>query len=154
MVVLIVRELTFIHLFIYSFFSIVTFRRTVCSPRTSLTQPSMFTGLITLKSLAVTIAANAGISLSTVLNVQLPCQLTVLCTCTKEVVKIFTVPAILRGTVTTSTKARCASDSGSVIVPVMEMPTARQAGIQFPGSLLKKFPNLRLRSQDKASIPV
>ncbi|KAL9975770.1 hypothetical protein ACROYT_G012964 [Oculina patagonica] len=53
------------------------------------------------------IAANARISLSTVLNVHLPCQLTVLCTCGKETLKIFTVSAILRGTVTTSLKERC-----------------------------------------------
>ena len=53
------------------------FHRSVCSARTSLTPPSMFTGLELLESPAVTLAANAGISLSTVLNVQLPCQLKV-----------------------------------------------------------------------------
>ncbi len=131
--------------------------RTVCSPRTSLTHPSMFTLLVLLESTTVTVAANAGISLSTVLNVQLPCRLTVLCTCVKEVdhtLKIFTVSAILRGTVTTSTKGRCALDSGSPIVPdSVEGMTPRQAGIQCPGSLLKKFLNLRLRSRDKTSIP-
>ena len=61
------------------------FHRTVRFPRTSLTQPSMFTLLETLESTTVTVVANAGISLSTVLNVQLPCQLTVLSTCIKEV---------------------------------------------------------------------
>ena len=40
----------------------------------------MFTGLAPLESLAVTVVANAGISLSTVMNVQLPCQLMALCT--------------------------------------------------------------------------
>ena len=54
------------------------FHRTVCSSKTSLTHPSMFTGLAILESTAVTIAANAGISLSTVLNVQALFQLTVL----------------------------------------------------------------------------
>ena len=102
----------------------------------------------------MTTAANAGISLLTVLNVQAPFQLTVLCTCGKEVVKIPLVSAILRGTATTSTKARCAWDSGSLIVPgTLEVMTPTQAGIQCPESLLRKYPNLRLRSREKTSIP-
>ena len=126
----------------------------MCSSKTSLTHPSMFTGLAILESPAVTVAANAGILLSTVLNVQVPFQLTVLCTCIKEVVKIPIASAILRGTATTSTKARCAWDSGSLIVlATVEVMTPTQAGIQCPGSLLKKFLNLRLRSRDKTSIP-
>ena len=143
---------------IFSFFLIIIFPRTVCSLKTSLTHPSMFTGLVFLESLTVTVAANAGILLSTVLNVQLPCQLTVLYTCIKEVdqmPKIFTVSATLRVTVTTSTKARCAWDSGWLIVPdSVEVMTPRQAGIQYPGSLLKKFLNLSLRPRDKTTIPV
>ena len=132
------------------FFSLSSFfLRTVSSSKTSLTHPSMFTGLAILESTTVTIAANAGISLSTVLNVQAPFQLTVLCICWKEVVKIPIASAILRGTATTSTKARCAWDSGSEIVPAMEMLTPTQAGIQCPGSSLKKFQNLRFRSRDK-----
>ena len=113
----------------------------------------MFTGLAFLESTAVTAAANAGISLSTVLNVQLLCQLTVLCTCEPERIRTFIASAILRVTATISTKARCAWDSGLVIVLVMEMLTPTLAGIQCPGSLLKKFLNLRLRSRDKTSIP-
>ena len=51
---------------------------------------------------------------------------------------------------TTSTKAMCAWDSGLVIVlDTVEVMTPTQAGIQCPGSLLKKFLNLRLRSRDK-----
>jgi len=70
------------------------------------------------------------------------------------VVKIPFASAILRGTVTTSTKAKCAWDSGSLIVPdTVEVMTPTQAGIQCPGSLLRKFLNLRLRSRDKISIP-
>ena len=114
----------------------------------------MFTGLAISKSAAVTVAADAGISLSTVLSVQAPFQLTVLCTCGKEVEKVSIASVILRGTATTSTKARCAWVSGLVIVPEsVEVMTPTQAGIQFPGSLLKKFPNLRLRSRDKTAIP-
>ena len=99
-------------------------------------------------------AAYAGISLSMVLNAQAPFQLMVFYSCIKEAVKIRAVSAILRGTVTTSTKAKCAWDSGSLIVPDtvdMEVMTPTQAGIQCPGSLLKKFLNLRLRSPDKTS---
>ena len=103
----------------------------------------------------MTTAANAGISLSTVQNVQDPFQLTVLCTYIKVVVKIPFASAILRGTATTSTKAKCAWDSGSLIVPdTVEVITPTQVGIQCPESLLRKFPNLRLRSREKTSIPV
>ena len=126
----------------------------MCSSKTSLTHHSMFTGLVILESTAVTVAASAGISLSTVLNVQAPFQSTVLCICIKEVVKMPIASDILRGTATTSTKARCAWDSGLVIVlDTVEVMTPTQAGIQCPGSLLKKFLNLRLRSGDKTSIP-
>ena len=125
----------------------------MCSPRNPLTLPSMFIGQAILESKAVTAAANVGISLSTVLNVQLPCQLMVLCIWGKEGVEVPIAFAILRGTATTSTKAMCAWDSGSAIVLVLEMLTPTQAGIQCPGSLLKKFLNLKLRTADKTSIP-
>ena len=122
------------------------FFRTAFSLRTSLTQPSMFSGLVLLESMAVPDVVNAGISLSTVLNVQVPFQLTVLCTWVAQSLRIPTVSAILRGTVITSTKAGFAWDSGSVIVPDMETLTPTQAGIQCPGSLLRKFISLRLRT--------
>ncbi len=128
----------------------ILFYRTVCSQRTSLIQPSMFTGLGRWESTGVPVVANAGILLSTVLNVHLPCQLTVSCTCGKAILKIYIVSAILRGTVTTSTKGRCAWDSGSVIARVMEEVLTPTQGIdQCPGSLLKKFLNLRLRPPSK-----
>jgi len=70
------------------------------------------------------------------------------------VVKISIASAMLRGTVTTSTMARCAWDSGSLIVlDTVEVMTLTQAGIQCPGSLLRRFQNLRLRSRDKTPIP-
>ena len=106
----------------------------------------MFTGLVPLESTSAQVAANAGISLSTVLNVQLPCQLTVLCTCGKEAIKTYTVSAILRGTIITFTKARCAWDSGLVTVRVMqEILKPTQDTNQCPGSLLKKFLNPKTR---------
>ena len=114
----------------------------------------MFTGLAFLESPAVTAAANAGISLLMVLNVQLPYRLMVLCTWGDQGVKIFTASTTLRAIVTTSTEARYAWDSGSLIVlDTVEVMTPKQAGIQCPGSLLKKFQNLRLRSWNKTSIP-
>ena len=132
----------------------IIFHRNVFSRRTSLTLPSTFTGLAILESPAVMTAANAGTSHLTVRNVQPPCQLTVLCTWGNQGVRIFTASTILRGTATTSTKARCAWDSGSLIVPdSVEVITPTQAGNPFRGSSLKKFQNLRPRSRDKTSIP-
>ena len=64
-----------------------------------------WTGVLRLP--AVTVVANAGISLSTVLNVQLPYQLMALCTWGNQRIKIFTALTILRATVTISTKERC-----------------------------------------------
>ena len=122
------------------------------SPKTSRIQLSTFTGLVPSESTGAHLAANAGISLSTVLSAHLPCQLTVLCICGKATAKICTVSEILRGTVTTSTKGRCAWDSGLVTVLMVLRLTPRQAGSQCPGSLLKKFLNLRLRFSDKTSI--
>ena len=128
------------------------FHRSVCSARIPLTPPSMFTGPVLLELTTVTIAANAGISLSTVLNVHLLCQLMVLCTWRNQRVKIFTASTILRATVTTSTKAGCAWGSGSLIVSdSVDVMTPAQAGIQCPGSLLRRFLNLRLRCRDKTS---
>ena len=107
----------------------------------------MFPGLELFDSLAAPAAVNAGISLSTVLNVQVPCQLTVLCTWVVLGLKILIVSAISRVTVTTSTKARYALDSGSVIVSytaeVITMPTL--GGNQCRGSMLRKSRNHKLR---------
>jgi len=78
----------------------------------------------------------------------------VFCSCIKEVVRIPVVSAILRGTVTTSTKVRCAWDSGSLIVPdLVDVMTPTLDTNQCPGSLLKKFLNPRLRSRDKTFDP-
>ena len=107
----------------------------------------MFPGLELFDSLAAPAAVNAGISLSTVLNVQVLCQLTVLCTWVVLGLTILIVSAISRVTVTTSTKARYALDSGSVIVShsaeMITMPTL--AGDQCRGSMLRKSRNHKLR---------
>ena len=122
-------------------------------PKTSPIQHSMFIGLVPSESTSAQFVADAGISHSTVLNVQLPYQSTVLCTCGKAMVKICTASEISRGTVTISTKATCAWDSGLVTVLMVPRLTPAQASSQCPGSLLKKFLNLRIRFQYKNSIP-
>ena len=131
--------------FIITLFKITLFHRSVCLPRTFQTHLSVFPGLELFESLAASTAVNAGISPSTVLNVQVPCQLTVLCTWVVRSLLTLTVSAILRVTVTTSTKARCAWDSGSVTVMDMETLTPILVGSQCRGSISRKSPNLKLR---------
>ena len=128
--------------------------RTVSSPRTFLTQLFTLPGLVPLESKDVQPVANAGTSLSTVQNVQLLYPLTVLCTCGKAKLKIFTASAILRGIVTTFTKERCAWDFGLVTVRVTHLVTPTLATRLCPGSSLKKFLRLRPKCRDKTSIPL
>lgn len=127
--------------------------RSVCLLRTSLTHLYVFPGLGLFELRAASAAANAGISLSTALNVQVPHQLMVLCTRVVLAIKILTVSAILRVTVPTSTKARCAWDSGSVTVKDMETMTPILVGRQCRGSMLRKSPNHKLRFRNIAFIP-
>ena len=126
--------------------------RTVSSPRIFLTQLFTLPGLVPLESTGVHPVANAGTSLSTAQNAQLLYLLTVLCTCGKATLKIFTVFAILKGTATTSTKERCALDSGLVIVDRDHPATPTLVGTLCPGSSLKKFQGLRPKCRDKTSI--
>ena len=139
--------------FNHSTFISVIFR-TVSSPRTFLTPLFMWPGPVPLETTGVHPVANAGTSLSTAQNVQLPYPLTVWCPCGKATLKIFTAFAILRGTVTTFTKERCAWDSGLVTVQVDReaLVTPIQAGNLCPGSLLKKFLRLRPKCLGKTSI--
>ena len=123
------------------------------STRTFLTPLFTLPGLVPLHSSSVQPVANAGISLSTVQNAQLLYPLTVLCTCGKAKLKIFSASAILRGTVTTFTKERCAWDSGLVIVRVKNLVTPTQAGNLCPGSSLKKCLRLRPRCRGKTFLP-
>ena len=112
----------------------------------------MWPGLVPLESTSVMTVANAGTSLSTGQNVQLPYPLTVFCLCGKATLKIFTAFAILRGTVTTFTKERCAWDSGLVIANIEIVVTPTRAGSLCPGSSLKKFLRLSSRYRDKTSV--
>ena len=128
--------------------------RTVSSQRTSLTPLFMWPGPVPLETTGVHPVANAGTSLSTAQNVQLPYLLTVLCTCGKATLKIFTVFAISRGTATKFTKEGCAWVSGLVIVQRDHLVTPTLVGTLCPGSSLKKFLRLRPRcGEDKTSIP-
>ena len=113
----------------------------------------MWPGPVPLETTGVHPVANAGTSLSTAQNVQLPYPLTVWCTCGRATLKIFTAFAILRGTVTTFTKERCAWDSGLVIVRVKNLVTPTQAGNLCPGSSLKKCLRLRPRCRGKTFLP-
>ena len=112
----------------------------------------MWPGLVPLESTGVQPVANVGTSLSTAQSVQLLYPLTVWCTCGKVILKIFTAFAILRGTVTTSTKEGCALDFGLVIVRVTNLVTPTRGGSLCPGSSLKKFLRLSPRYRDKTSV--
>ena len=79
------------------------------------------------------------------LSVLVPCPLTELSTWITAVAKFLIASAILRDTVTTSTEERCAWDSGSAIAPGMETLMGTQDGIQYPGSLSKKFLKLKFK---------
>ena len=129
------------------------FYRNVSSPRTFLTPLFMWPGLVPLESTGVQPVANVGTSLSTAQSVQLLYPLTVWCTCGKVILKIFTAFAILRGTVTTSTKEGCALDFGLVIVRVTNLVTPTRGGSLCPGSSLKKFLRLRPRYRGKTFLP-
>ena len=123
----------------------VFFCRTVFSPKTFLILPFMFTGRVHWEFTAAIAAANVGTSLSMALSVLLLCPLTEWSTCRQAVIKISIEYAILRGTVITFIKERCAWDSGSAIAPDMETLMGTLDGSQCPGYLLRKFLKLKLK---------
>ena len=125
----------------------------MCSTKTSLTQLFMYTGLVLLESMGAQAAANAGTSLLTVQNVQLPYPLMVLCTLmTKLETPI--VSAILRASVTTSTRERCAWDSGLVnAMGTVETLTRTQDGILCRESSLRRFQKHKLRHPSRTAAP-
>ena len=119
------------------------FCRTVNLWRTSQTLPYMFTLLVTSRLLAVTTAVVVGISPSMAPSAALLAPLTVRYTCKLARITMFTVTATLRVIVITSTTERCEWDSGLESVPLAKrVLTLTQAGIQCPGSLLKRFQKL------------
>ena len=121
------------------------FDRNVSSRKKFLILPYMFTGRVRWGFTAVMAAANVGTSLSMALSVLDLCPLTEWLTCKQALVKISIVSAILRGTATTLTKDKCALDSGSEIATDMGTLVGTQDGIQYHGSLLKKFLKRKLK---------
>ena len=106
----------------------------MCSAKTSLTQPFMCTGLVHLESI-IMVAVNAGTLLSTVQNVPLPYPLKVLFTSAPKLLTLI-ASATLKATVITSTKERCAWDSGLVNAKgTMETMTPSLDGSLCPASL-------------------
>ena len=103
----------------------------------------MYILLVTSGFMDVTAAVVVGILPSMAPSAALLAPLTVCSTCKPARTTIFTVIAILKVTVITSTKERCELDSGLESVPLAtRMLTHTQAGGQCPGSSLKKFPKL------------
>ena len=104
------------------------------SAKTSLTLLFMYTGRVHLESILM-VAVNAGTLLSTVQNVPLPYPLMVLCTWSANL-KTLIASATLKATVITSTKERCAWDSGLVNAKgTMQTLTPTQDGHLCPASL-------------------
>ena len=93
----------------------------------------MYTGLVLLESMQI-MAVNAGTLLSTVQNVPLPYPLKVLFTWSANL-KTLIESATLKATVITSTKERCAWDSGLVNAKgTMETMTPTLDGDLCPAS--------------------
>ena len=103
----------------------------------------MFTLLVTSGFMDVTTAVVAGISPLVAPSAALLAPLTVRSTCKPVRTTIFTVTAILKVTVITSTRERCEWDSGlEVATLAIRLLTQTQAGRQCPGSSLKRFQKL------------
>ena len=122
-----------------NFSCVPMFDRNVFLPRTFLILPFMFTGRVYWEFTTAMPAANVGTSPSMAQSVLVLCPLTELSTCGQVEIKIFIASAILRDTVITYSTERFAWDSQSEIATDMGTLTATQDGIQYPGSLLKKF---------------
>ena len=103
----------------------------------------MFTLLVTSGFITVTNAVAAGISPSMAPSAALLGLLTEHSIWQPEAATIFTVTAILKVTVITFTRERCAWDSGlETATRTSRMLTRTQAGPKCPGSLLKRCQKL------------
>ena len=108
----------------------------------------MSSGVAIFVSTTVMHAAGDGISLSTVLSVQHQVPLTVWSTWYMETAakRICTAYVTLKESAKKSTRVLFAWDSGSVIVPVMDLLMLSQAGTRYPGSTWKKYLPNRLNN--------
>ena len=103
----------------------------------------MFTLLVTSGLLHATPVAVVGILPSMAPSAALLAPLTVRSTCKMARTIIFTVTAILKVTVITSTKERCEWDFGLEVATVAaRMLTRTRAGRQCPAFSLKRFQRL------------
>ena len=103
----------------------------------------MFTLLVTSGLLFVTTAVVVGISPSMAPSAALLVPLTVRSTCKLARATVFTVTAILKVTVITSTRERCEWDSGlEVATLATRMLTRTRVGRQCPGFSLKRCQKL------------
>ena len=113
----------------------------------------MYTGRVLFVFRGAQAAANAGTLPLTVQNVQLTYPLMESCTWPVNL-KILIVSAILRATVTTSTRERCAWDSGLVnAMGTVETLTPIQDGILCRESSLRKFQKHKLRHPSRTATP-
>ena len=112
------------------------------SRRSTQTLPSMSTLLVISELPPVTTAVTAGISSSMAPSAALLGLLTVHSTCGLEGSTIFTVTATLKVTVITFTRERYKWDSGLESVLARRVLTHTQAGVQCPGSSLKRCQKL------------
>ena len=100
----------------------------------------MFTLLVTSGFMDVTTAVVVGISPSMAPSAALLVPLTVCSTC--KPAAIFTVTAILKATVITSTRERCELDSGLEVALATRILTRTRVGRQCPGFSLKRYQKL------------
>ena len=100
----------------------------------------MYILLVTSGFITATPAVAVGISPSMASSAALLAQLLVCSTCKPAKATIFTVIAILKVTVITSTRERCEWDSGlEVATMAISLLTRTPAGRQCPVSSLKRF---------------
>ena len=102
----------------------------------------MFTLLVTSGFMDVTTAVVDGISPSMAPSAALLAPLTVCSTCKPARTTIFTVTAILKVTVITSTRERCEWDSGLEVALATRMLTRSRVGRQCPAFSLKRCQKL------------
>ena len=102
----------------------------------------MFTLLVTSGFMPVTTAVVVGISPSMAPSAALLAPLTVRSTCEPARTTIFTVTAILKVTVITSTRERCEWDSGLEVALASRMLMPTRVGLRCPGFSLKRCQKL------------
>ena len=102
----------------------------------------MYILLVTSGFITATTAVAVGISPSMVPSAALLAQLLVRSTCKPAKATIFTVIAILKVTVITSTRERCEWDSGLEVALASRMLMPTRVGLRCPGFSLKRCQKL------------